>query len=69
MTEKEFRALLALEGKKLVIFLHKDSSKKRWWTPAIENRELRWYPGGDHSYTTKSKAVRGMIARYYSKCR
>lgn len=64
MTEKEFRALLALEGKKLVIEVYKDDWGKRRWSPSVRDADAIWFPA-TRMYTTKSNAVRAAITKYY----
>lgn len=65
MTEKEFRALLAIEGKKLNLETHKDDWGRRWWMPSIIGEHTMWVPIITMGYTTKSNAVRATITAYY----
>lgn len=64
MTEKEFRALLAIEGKELVLETCKDDWGRRWWSPSVINADTVWFPSAV-AYTTKSNAVRAAIRKYY----
>lgn len=66
MTEKEFRALLAIEGKKLTLESVKDDWGIRRWRAYIqENDWVIQYFTGNCYYSTKSNAVRATITAYF----